>query len=149
MTNRTIRQAEQRDVDQLMTLMNQYIDFYESPRPDEQALRQFINRLQENPASGVQFVAEREGRLTGFATLYFTYSTLQLKPAAIMNDLFVTAGERGLGTGEELFQTCLRHVRSNGFACMTWETAQDNLAAQSFYSKMGGHRSSWLVYEIS
>lgn len=149
MTERTIRPAEARDTDQLVPLMYQYIDFYQRPRPEESALRLFIASLQEDPSSGIQFVAEQGGTLVGFATLYFTFSTLQLKRAAIMNDLFVTSSERGSRIGEGLFQACLEHVRANGYAYMTWETAQDNIAAQSFYDKMGGHRSDWLVYEIS
>ncbi|WP_407928639.1 GNAT family N-acetyltransferase [Alkalihalobacterium elongatum] len=51
--------------------------------------------------------------------------------------------------GEALFQTCLNYIRENDFSSMTWETAQDNIAAQSLYEKMGGQRSEWIVYEIS
>ncbi|WP_028547351.1 GNAT family N-acetyltransferase [Paenibacillus sp. UNC451MF] len=149
MIERKIRVAEAKDTDQLMQLMYQYMDFYERPRPEENALRHFIGRLQQEPCSGLQFVAEQGGSLVGFATLYFTFSTLQLKRAAIMNDLFVAPSERGLKVGEGLFQACLQHVRSNGYAYMTWETAQHNTAAQTFYDKMGGLRSDWLVYEIS
>ncbi|WP_282940744.1 GNAT family N-acetyltransferase [Paenibacillus sp. RC67] len=149
MIDRTIRPVEPKDTDQLIQLMYQYIDFYERPRPDEGTLRLFIANLQQEPSSGMQFVAEQGGVLVGFATLYFTFSTLQLKRAAIMNDLFVASAQRGSRIGEGLFQACLEYIRSNGYAYMTWETAQDNTAAQSFYDKMGGHRSDWLVYEIS
>jgi len=31
----------------------------------------------------------------------------------------------------------------------TWETAKDNLVAQSLYNKMDGQLSEWLVYETS
>jgi hypothetical protein len=32
---------------------------------------------------------------------------------------------------------------------MTWETGNDNKAAQSLYNKMGGKLSQWLHFEIS
>lgn len=149
MTNISIRQAKPEDVQQLSELMYQYMDFYKRPRQEEGKLRGFIEYILDNRSSGIQFVAEREGALTGFATLYFTFSTLQLKRAAIMNDLFVTAEARGQRVGEGLFQACLEYAKRHDYAYMTWETAQDNGAAQAFYHKMGGRRSDWIVYEMS
>jgi ribosomal protein S18 acetylase RimI-like enzyme len=98
---------------------------------------------------GIQFVAEQDGKLLGFTTLYFSFSTLQVKRMAILNDLFVIPEARGQKLGEKLFQTCLSYIRENDFAYMTWKTAKDNLVAQSLYNKMGGQLSEWLVYEIS
>jgi ribosomal protein S18 acetylase RimI-like enzyme len=145
----TIRQATKEDQNQLYNLMVQYIvDFYQRPMPDKQELLNLVNHLIDNPSSGKQFVAERDGELFGFATLYFTFSTLQVKKAAILNDLFVAETGRGQKIGEQLFQHCLSYIRENHFAYMTWETAKDNEVAQSLYNKMGGRISNWLVYEI-
>jgi GNAT superfamily N-acetyltransferase len=144
-----IRRAEARDIPKLYDLMTQYIvDFYKKPEPNEGELKNLIQHLLDHPDSGLQFVAELEGELVGFATLYFTFSTLQVKRAAILNDLFVSAGARGQKAGEQLFEKCLAYIRGNNFAYMTWETAQDNYVAQGLYNKMGGRQSDWLVYEI-
>ncbi|WP_102261490.1 GNAT family N-acetyltransferase [Mesobacillus jeotgali] len=149
MTELTIRTAEERDIPKLYHLMTQYIvDFYKKPEPNEAELKNLIQHLQYHPDSGLQFVAEKEGEIVGFATLYFTFSTLQVKRAAILNDLFVSADARGYRAGEQLFKKCLSHIRENNFAYMTWETAKDNYIAQSLYNKMGGKQSDWLVYEI-
>ncbi|MEW9053130.1 MAG: GNAT family N-acetyltransferase [Neobacillus sp.] len=147
--NVVVRRANVEDIQSLKGLMFQYIvDFYKKPRPAEEDLTGLIQHLQNNPASGLQFVAEKDGELVGFATLYFTFSTLQVKKAAILNDLFVSPEARGLKVGENLFQTCLAYIRENGYAYMTWETAKDNVVAQSLYNKSGGQISDWLVYEI-
>lgn len=143
------RKADTRDLSPLYELMVQYIVvFYKQPEPDETELKQLITHLLNNPASGVQFVAEKDGKLIGFATLYFTFSTLQVKRAAILNDLFVLESSRGEKAGQELFTTCLTHIREQKFAYMTWETAKDNQIAQRLYNKMGGKESDWMVYEI-
>lgn len=148
-TNIVVRPVEKDDLHMLHDLMIQYIvDFYKRPKPTESSLTDLILHLHHNPSSGIQFVAEKDGRLVGFATLYFTFSTLQVKRAAILNDLFVSPEARGLKLGEQLFQTCLSHIRENDFAYMTWETSKDNVVAQSLYNKLGGHVSDWLVYEI-
>lgn len=147
--NLVIRPAIKEDINELYELMIQYIvDFYKKAKPAEESLKGLIQNLLENPNSGIQFVAEKDGRLLGFATLYFTFSTLQVKRAAILNDLFILSDARGQKLGEQLFQACLSYIRSNDFAYMTWETAKDNLVAQSLYNKMGGQLSEWLVYEI-
>jgi len=146
----SIRPATAEDTRQLHDLMIQYIvDFYKRPRPDERELDKLIGHLLENPSAGLQFVAEKDGTLVGFATLYFSFSTLQVKRTAVLNDLFVAASARGHKVGERLFRACLTYIREQGFAYMTWETAKDNTVAQSLYNKMGGHVSTdWLVYEI-
>ncbi|WP_301335737.1 GNAT family N-acetyltransferase [Bacillus sp. FJAT-27445] len=148
--NIEIRPATVKDVSELYELMRQYIvDFYEQPGPEENKLKGLINHLLENPSSGLQFVAEENGELIGFATLYFTLSTLKVKRQAILNDLFVVSKARGKKVGEKLFQASLEYIRKNNFASMTWETSKDNLVAQSLYEKMGGKQSEWLVYEIN
>ncbi|TKC19215.1 GNAT family N-acetyltransferase [Robertmurraya kyonggiensis] len=149
MTTFVIRQASTADVPQLKDLMLSYIvDFYQQPRPNEAELVGLIQHLIENPSSGLQFVAEENGELLGFSTLYFTFSTLKVKKAAILNDLFVSPCARGKKIGEALFQRNLNYIRENDFASMTWETAKDNVVAQALYNKMGGQLSEWLVYEI-
>lgn len=149
LNNVTIRQVNKDDISQLYGLMVQYIvDFYQRPQPVEEELKELIHHIIDNPSAGIQFVAEVEGNIVGFATLYFTFSTLQVKKAAILNDLFITSSGRGHKIGEKLFQSCLSYIRENKFAYMTWETAKDNHIAQSLYNKMGGNTSDWLVYEI-
>jgi ribosomal protein S18 acetylase RimI-like enzyme len=149
MSDLVIRTTNEEDNQQLLDLMYQYIvDFYKRPKPTEESLKGLIQHLHDNPASGIQFIAEKDGRILGFATLYFTFSTLQMKRSAILNDLFVLSEARGQKLGEKLFRTCLSYIRKNDFAYMTWETAKDNLVAQSLYNKMGGKLSQWLVYEM-
>ncbi|MGG5254710.1 N-acetyltransferase family protein [Neobacillus sp. SM06] len=144
-----IRPAAAKDIPDLHGLMKAYIvDFYKQPEPKEEELKNLIKHLLGNPAAGLQFVAEENGELIGFSTLYFTFSTLKVKRQAILNDLYVKPTARGKKVGEQLFQTCLQYIRENNFASMTWETAKENLIAQSLYKKMGGQLSEWLVYEI-
>lgn len=149
MTTFVIRQASEGDVPQLKELMLKYIvDFYQQPKPNEDELVGLIQHLINNPSAGLQFVAVENGELLGFSTLYFTFSTLKVKKAAILNDLFVSPSARGKKIGEALFQRNLDYKRENDLASMTWETAKDNVVAQVLYNKMGGKLSEWLVYEI-
>lgn len=144
-----VRPASEVDVAQLVALMLDYIvDFYRQPDPGESAVTGLVQDLLNNPGRGRQWVAEINGELIGFATLYITCNTLPAKQTGILNDLYVAPKMRGRHVGESLFKTVLSHVRDQGLAGLEWATATDNLAAQSLYRKMGGRVSPWLHFEM-
>ncbi len=148
MAGTVIRRAKPGDVPQLEPLMHQYVvDFYRQPEPLPGRLRALIDILLEGK-EGVQLVADQDGTLVGFATLYFTWSTLNASRVSIMNDLYVVESERGAGIARPLFEACRAESRDRGCAEMSWETAADNHRAQRFYEKVGGHRGSWVTYSI-
>lgn len=146
----SIRPVAECDIPQLMDLMYEYIvGFYNCDRPDEGSLEKLIVHLINNPYEGIQFVAEKSSRqIVGFSTLYFTFNTLEVKRMAILYDLYVTSAARGQQIGEKLLQHCINYVRENDYSHMIWETAHDNLTAQSLYDKMGASKAVWLNYEI-
>jgi ribosomal protein S18 acetylase RimI-like enzyme len=145
----TIRQPLLEDVLQLKELMIQYIvGFYKFRQPEDEQLYELIHVLLEQQ-EGIQFVAESEGKLVGFATLYFSYSTLRATKSAILNDLFVIEEFRGQGAAAKLFAACKGYAARNRYASMSWTTAKDNFRAQRFYEKMGGEQGDWLAYSIN
>jgi ribosomal protein S18 acetylase RimI-like enzyme len=145
----TIRHPDLEDVVQLKELMIEYIvDFYRYRQPEDEQLAELIQVLLEQK-EGLQFVAEADGKLVGFATLYFTYSTVRASKIAVMNDLFVLEKFRGEGVAAKLFAACKGFAARNRYAKLTWETAKDNHRAQRFYEKMGGERGEWLTYSIN
>ena len=148
MAEAMVRRAERRDVDGLVPLMLEYIvGFYRQPQPADQDLRALIDVCLEG-REGVQFVAERDGELLGFATLYFTWGTLAAAREAVMNDLYLVESARGSGLAEELFRACAEESRRRGCAEMVWETASDNARAQRFYERMGSTPGPWVSYSI-
>ncbi|MFC4323070.1 GNAT family N-acetyltransferase [Litchfieldia salsa] len=143
-----IRTAEKDDLNQLTDLMYQYIvDFYKRPKPPIENIHRLIETLLQKK-KGIQFIAEEDGRLLGFSTLYFSFSTTKADKITIMNDLFVVENARGTGVGQELFKQCEKYTKENEYAHMGWVTATDNYNAQRFYEKMGGSQSNWLNYSI-
>jgi ribosomal protein S18 acetylase RimI-like enzyme len=144
----TIRRVERRDVPRLAPLMLEYIvDFYRRPRPADEDLSRLIDVLLEGD-EGTVFVAESDGELVGFATLYFTWGTLAAAREAVMNDLYVAEPARGTGVAADLFRASADESRRRGCAEMVWETASDNHRAQRFYQKMGSERGPWVSYSI-
>jgi len=136
------------DREALLRLMDGYIvDFYHSPRPPRERLEALADLLAEG-REGTQLVAEVDGELVGFATLYFTWSTLRAERISILNDLYLDGAARGTGAAAALFQAARSLSRERGCAEMEWQTAADNHRAQAFYAKMGGERGDWVSYSI-
>ncbi|MBD0379940.1 GNAT family N-acetyltransferase [Paenibacillus sedimenti] len=143
-----IRNASADDVNRLTELMYEYVvGFYQNPWPSTEKIQQLIHTLLEKE-KGIQFVAELDGKLVGFATLYFTFSTMKANEVTIMNDLFVIEPFRDTDVESRLFLQCQSYSRDHGYAHMTWITAPGNIRAQHFFDKMGGVQKDWVNYSI-
>ncbi|OIK15096.1 hypothetical protein BIV60_10175 [Bacillus sp. MUM 116] len=127
--NIKIRKAAKQDLSQLLPIMLNYvIDF-----TDEKMLIHSLNEIYNDSTKGLQFVAEKDNEIIGFATLYFTYNNLEVKKIAVLHDLFVIPQYRKEKVEQILFETCLKFIRENDFLYMVWETAQSNGNAQKIY----------------
>lgn len=141
------------DLPLLMPMLRAYCDFYEvDPRDDR--LVALSRALIDDPGEGTQLLARRieeDGAIgdpLGFATVFWTWQTLDAARIGVMNDLFVVADARGAGVGRRLIEACRGECRKRGAQKLVWETALDNERAQALYDSMGAESSRWLSYEI-
>lgn len=95
-------------------------------------------------------VAERDGRLVGYAIWYFTYSSFRTRPILWLEDLFVRPSERGRGTGRALFVAVAREARRRGCLRLSWEVLGWNDLAIGFYEQLGARRDEggWHHYHL-
>ena len=99
---------------------------------------------------GVQLIARDDGgRAVGFATIFWTWSTLSADRLAVMNDLFVSEDARGGGVADALIAACTDQCRERGVPELAWQTAKTNLRAQAVYERVGATRDErWLDYSV-
>jgi GNAT superfamily N-acetyltransferase len=144
----TIAKATQLDLSELLPLMRAYCEFYEvEPRDDR--LVALSRALIDDPGEGVQLIARGEDNIAvGFATVYWTWQTLDAARVGVMNDLYVSADVRGGGVGRALIEACRGACRKRGVNKLVWETAPDNRTAQRLYDSTGAESSTWMAYEI-
>ncbi|OLP72788.1 hypothetical protein BJM39_02215, partial [Salmonella enterica subsp. enterica serovar Javiana] len=134
------------DLQALLPLLRGYSSFYRA-EPSDDDLLAMAGAFCGDDAGGVQLVAREEsGRLVGFATLLWSWDTTTATPLAVMEDLFVVEGTRGLGVGRLLLEACAHRARERGYPVLSWMTAPDNTHAQRLYDATGAERSSWLTY---
>jgi GNAT superfamily N-acetyltransferase len=132
------------DLPALLPMLRAYCDFYRVGPPDERLLA-LSHALIDRPGEGEQLIArEQDGSPVGFATIFWTWQTLDADRVAVLNDLFVVSAARGCGVGAMLIQRC----RDRGVPKLVWQTAPDNFIAQRLYDGIGARPSIWLSYEI-
>ncbi len=138
------------DLDDVLPLMRAYCDFYEVAPADVDLLGMSRALIADPDREGVQLIArDGTGAATGFATVFWTWQTLDASRLAVMNDLYVTPESRGSGLAEALIRACADQARSHGALSLGWQTALDNERARKVYDRVGAKRSQWLDYELA
>jgi GNAT superfamily N-acetyltransferase len=144
-----IRAVTEADLADLLPLMRAYCDFYEVAPSDDDLLALSRKLIDDPEREGIQLIArDAGGEAVGFATIFWTWTTLSASRLAVMNDLFVAPGARGGGTADALIEACAQCCRARGVPALLWQTAPDNHRAQAVYDRVGGRSSTWLEYEL-
>lgn len=137
------------DLDDLLPLMRAYCDFYGVAPVDVDLLGMSRALIADPDREGIQLIArDGNGKAIGFATVFWTWQTLDAARLAIMNDLYVDPASRGTGVGAALIEVCAGRARDHGASSLGWQTALDNERAQKLYDRVGARRSQWLDYEL-
>lgn len=138
------------DLPELLPLMRAYCDFYSATPTNEALLAMARALIADSEHEGFQLIArDDDGHATGFATVFWTWSTLPATRVATMNDLFVVPRARGGGVADALIDACASRARERGATALEWLTAHDNHRAQKVYDRVGGERDDrWLSYSI-
>ena len=138
------------DLDDLLPLMRSYCDFYEVDPADADLLGMSRALIADPDREGVQLIARNaDGAAVGFATVFWTWQTLDAARLAVMNDLYVAPESRGSGLAEALIRACADAARDHGAHSLGWQTALDNERAQKVYDRLGARSSKWLDYELA
>lgn len=143
-----MRPIRRQELEELLPLVDGYQRFYKA-EPDVERNRRFFSRFLHPSDEGLLLGAWANGRLVGFATLYWFHSSTKAADTVLMNDLFVREDVRSGGIGRALIRAALDEARRRGAAHLEWYTAPDNATAQRLYDSLPGvSRSSWYAYEI-
>lgn len=134
--------------EELLPLIAAYQHFYEVEDVDDERNRAFFRRFLAPSEDGLLLGARSEGRLVGYACLYWHFSSLEACESVLMNDLFVDGSMRGQGVGRALIEATAEVAREREVPFVEWSTAPDNETAQRLYDSTGAERSEWFSYEL-
>jgi GNAT superfamily N-acetyltransferase len=136
------------EFEELLPLIAAYQRFYEVEEIDEERNRSFFRRFLAPSEDGLLLGARSEGRLIGYACLYWHFSSTRATETVLMNDLYVDESARGQGVGQALIEATAEVARERGAPSIEWSTAPDNHTAQRLYESTGAERSEWFSYEL-
>lgn len=132
-----IRTGVKGDLPRVLELVKELAEF-------ERAPHEVINTvaLMEEDGFGPNpiywfFVAEQDGHIVGLSLYYWRYSTWKGK-RLYLEDIIVTASERGKGYGKLLFDRTMQHaIQQPNCSGMMWQVLEWNEPAIKFYKKYG------------
>lgn len=143
-----IYQATIEDLEDVSNLFNLYRMFYQQTS-DIEGTKAYIKARIENQES-VIFVAKEKQKYVGFTQLYPAFSSIAMKRAWILNDLYVDEKARKQGVGEMLLQKAKELAIETGANSISLSTASDNDAAQRLYDRNGYIQDSQFYhYELN
>ncbi|MDP1421879.1 GNAT family N-acetyltransferase [Peribacillus simplex] len=143
-----IYQATIEDLKGVSNLFNFYRVFYQKSSDLDNAKTYIKKRLESKDS--VIFVVKDKQEYIGFTQLYPTFSSISMKRAWILNDLYVAVQARKQGIGEMLLHKAKDYAIQTGANSISLSTAPDNYSAQGLYEKNGYKRDEQFYhYELS
>ncbi len=96
-------------------------------------------------------VADRAGRLIGYALYYPVFGSFRARWRLWLEDLYVEPEARGNGAGVALMAELARLALEGGYFALDWEVIDWNRSALDFYEHLGAQpvASDWLRYRLS
>ncbi|MFP7255069.1 GNAT family N-acetyltransferase [Terribacillus goriensis] len=143
----TVIRASIQDVKETAILFDQYRQFYKQVQ-DLIGAEAYITERLEKDDSAI-FLAKDGDEYVGFTQLYPTFSSIGMKRAWILNDLYVAENARKQGVGEKLLDVAEAFARETGAGSIALSTAPDNEKAQRLYERKGYERDKQFYhYEL-
>ena len=143
----TITRANVSDIVTIVPLFDAYRCWYHQTS-DLKGAEQFVRERLTNDQS-VIFIAWKNNKAVGFTQLYPIYSSVSMRTAWLLNDLYVDASVRKEGVGTELLEAAKQFCITQGSKWLMLQTGSDNTTAQSVYEKHGWKRESDFFYTLN
>ncbi|MBN7798770.1 GNAT family N-acetyltransferase [Parahaliea mediterranea] len=141
-----IEPVSEEDLEEVLPLIEQYQQFYQVKNISTSRNREFFSQFNEANPFGCQFAYRESGKVIGFATVYFTFTSTIAAKVAVLNDLYICPDHRGKGIARKLIEHCRSFADQNGAARLQWVTAPSNETAQKLYDSLDTGKSTWHFY---
>jgi GNAT superfamily N-acetyltransferase len=146
----SLRAAERRDVDAIVALIRGLAEFEKLTHLLEVSADKLALHLFGAKPVVEAVVAERGGRIAGFALFFTNFSTFLARPGLYLEDLFVAPEERGHGIGAALLEHLARLAAARDYGRFEWSVLDWNEGAIRFYQRMGATvMPDWRICRIA
>tara|TARA_R110002072_G_scaffold118537_1_gene250268 strand:+ start:269 stop:739 length:471 start_codon:yes stop_codon:yes gene_type:complete len=138
------------DAPGLRALMNDLAAFEGWPDLLSVTAAEIARRAQAVPPGLQAVLAEADGGLVGFATVFPIPYAYAARPSLELEMLYVAEPWRARGVGRALMDAVLNHARAGGFERVEWNVLATNARAQAFYESLGGaEKAGWRRWGVT
>jgi len=145
-----IRDAAPRDVGAMISLMRELAEYEKLTHlfvATEDSLREAL--FSPRPAAEA-LVAEREGRVVGYALYFHNFSTFLSRRGLYLEDLYVQPSLRGGGLGTAMLRRLAAIAVERQCGRFEWSVLDWNQSAIDFYTKMGATvMPEWRIVRVT
>ncbi|MBN3767369.1 GNAT family N-acetyltransferase [Burkholderia sp. Ac-20365] len=146
----TIRAARSEDVGPMLALMYELAEFEKLTHlfiATEDGVRDALFGARP---SAEAIVAERDGKMIGYALFFHNYSTFLGRRGLYLEDLYVQPTERGTGLGSKMLRYLAALAVERQCGRFEWSVLDWNQPAIDFYQKMGATvLPDWRIVRIT
>lgn len=142
-----IKMATVDDIKVIAVLFNEYRIFYNQTNDMDGSTNFFQERITKNEST--IFIAFLDDEPAGFTQLYSIFSSVSLKKAWLLNDIYVAETARRQGVANALLDKAKEFGTENNVGWLLLETAFDNYKAQSVYEKNGWIKQTDFFYQFT
>ena len=133
----TVRPAALADIPQLLALVRHYWDYERIPDFEALRVELLLQRLLAAPHLGAAWVAEAQGRLSGYLVAVTVLSLEHGGLMAEIDELFVLPEARTQGVGSQLLAAAEAALAARGCVRLQLQLGVKNSAARAFYERRG------------
>ena len=142
-----IKMATVEDIKVAAVLFNEYRIFYNQTNDMDGAINFLQERITKNEST--IFIAFLDDEPVGFTQLYPIFSSVSLKKAWLLNDIYVAETARQQGVVNALLEKAKEFGTEDNAGSLLLETAFDNYKAQSVYEKNRWIKQTDLFYQFT
>ncbi len=144
----TIHALTSADFNEWEPLWQAYLVFYQSQVSDEVTRTAFARMTDPAEPTGGFLARNASGTAIGMVNWIDHRTNWALGNNCYLQDLYVSAGGRGLGTGRALIEAVADGARTRGCARVYWQTHETNETAMLLYDRVAT-KSGFLVYNLA
>lgn len=140
----TLRPVTAEDNAAWQPLWQAYLRFYETELSEEVSANTW-QRLLDASEPTHSTLAWVDGKAVGMVNFIYHRSNWSIENACYLQDLYVDAGQRGLGVGRKLIEHVYATAKADGCSKVHWLTHQTNATAISLYQQVA-ERSGFIQF---
>jgi GNAT superfamily N-acetyltransferase len=143
-----IRPARASDIDDIVSLVQQYWEFENIPGFDRARVSALLAEFLDGEKKGACWLADADGCLAGYLLAVFMFSLEHGGMMAEIDELFVAPGRRSLGIGAALLREADRAMSRDGLVRVQLQLGVRNSGGRIFYERHGFRpRSDYTLWE--